>query len=265
MPRLRRDELIAQRDRVVAEYGPWTSHSIHLGEDVWTGEPGENWRVGRFRRIMKDFGFASLTGLRVLDLACLEGLFAIEYARQGAETVGIEGRRANIEKAKYARDVLGVSSCELFQDDVRNLSREKYGTFDIVLCAGILYHLDTPDMLIFIKRISDVCERLAIIDTHVALETLRRNPFDLGKLHNLTFEGCEYEGRYFTEHCSIASPQEKESRLWASLDNHTSFWLTRRSLFNAIERCGFGAVYDNLRDIKENGDETDRVVFVAVK
>jgi hypothetical protein len=37
--------------------------------------------------------------LRMLDLASLEGIFAIEFASQGAEIVAIEGREANNARA----------------------------------------------------------------------------------------------------------------------------------------------------------------------
>ena len=70
---------------------------------------------------MKDFGYADITGVRVLDLACLEGLFAIEFSKMGAETLGIEIRTANIEKARFAKNILGIERCVLVQDDVREL------------------------------------------------------------------------------------------------------------------------------------------------
>jgi hypothetical protein len=30
---------------------------------------------------------------------------------------------------------------------VRNLSEQRYGRFDVVLCVGLLYHLNEPDVL----------------------------------------------------------------------------------------------------------------------
>ena len=45
------------------------------------------------------------------------------------------------------------------QDDVRNLSVEKHGEFDVVLCLGNLYHLGAPDVFSFAARLSEVCRR----------------------------------------------------------------------------------------------------------
>ncbi|MBI3796935.1 MAG: methyltransferase domain-containing protein, partial [Deltaproteobacteria bacterium] len=95
---------------------------------------------------MQDFLHQPLHNLRVLDLGCLEGMYALEFAQHGAQVLGIEGRLANIEKARFAKRVLGFSNCDFVQDDVRNLSLAKYGDFDVVLCCGILYHLDAPDV-----------------------------------------------------------------------------------------------------------------------
>ena len=51
-------------------------------------------RRRRVRRIAR--------GVRVLDLASLEGMYALELARRGADVVAIEGREANVEKARFA-------------------------------------------------------------------------------------------------------------------------------------------------------------------
>ena len=75
---------------VAAEHGPWHSHNIHLGHGVWTlteREPVENSRLRRYLQAVSDAAGGSLAGLRVLDLACEEGGFGIEMARQGAEVV----------------------------------------------------------------------------------------------------------------------------------------------------------------------------------
>jgi 2-polyprenyl-3-methyl-5-hydroxy-6-metoxy-1,4-benzoquinol methylase len=62
---------------------------------------------------------------RVLDLACLEGHYAIEFALHGAEVTAIEIREANIAKARYAKEQMGLGRLRLVQDDVRNVSVEK--------------------------------------------------------------------------------------------------------------------------------------------
>lgn len=144
-----RSAIEAARDRIVARRGPWTAHSIHLGHNVYTREPEKNWRVELFGRIMHDFGFPQLAGVRILDLGCLEGLFAIEYARQGAVSVGIEGREANIEKAMFARDVLGLTDCTFVQDDVAISGCVRWGssTLCCVLEFCIIWRPRTPSTL----------------------------------------------------------------------------------------------------------------------
>jgi 2-polyprenyl-3-methyl-5-hydroxy-6-metoxy-1,4-benzoquinol methylase len=261
-----RGSLQSALDAVVARVGPWTSHSIDLGQGVHTRAPEINWRVEAFTRIMHDFGFSQLRGVRILDLACLEGLFAIEFARQGAITIGIEGRQANVDKAVFARDVLGLRECQILRNDVRNLRALELGQFDVVLCAGILYHLDAADAIDLIGQIALSCKKLAIFDTHIAPDTLVTNPFSLtNPMSQDTINGQSYEGRYYREHASGEMPQQKEAKLWASLDNEQSFWLSKPSLYRALQVNGFSGIYDAFRDITRSVAEIDRVIFAALK
>ena len=265
---MNRDELLQARNRIVERYGEWTAHSIHLGCGVYTRSTPLNQdtlRLERVRQSLRDFGYQSLEAVRILDLGCLEGLFAIELARAGANTVGIERRLANIEKARFAREALELASCELVQDDVRNLCRAKYGSFDIVLCCGILYHLEMPDAIRLIERISEVTEHVAVIETHVALEVLKQNPFELGELEEESWEGQVYRGRRFREHQPGETPQDRERRSWASLDNPRSFWLTRSSLRVALRRHGLELIYERLDEPDWAGEEVDRVMWFGVK
>jgi 2-polyprenyl-3-methyl-5-hydroxy-6-metoxy-1,4-benzoquinol methylase len=107
--------------------------------------------------------------LRVLDLACHEGLNALEFGAQGAEVLGIEVREASVVKADFAKRALGLENVEFVRDDVRNLRAEQHGRFDVVLCLGILYHLDTPGLFELLARISEVCAHVAFIDTNVSV------------------------------------------------------------------------------------------------
>jgi 2-polyprenyl-3-methyl-5-hydroxy-6-metoxy-1,4-benzoquinol methylase len=162
-----------EKAEIVARYGKWTAHNIHLVDDVYTiqsGLTGDEFRLRRVMQIIADLvGDRPPQDLRVLDLACLERMYSVELARKGATVVAIEGREANIAKAAFAKRVLRLNKIELIQDDVRNLSREAHGKFDIVLCLGILYHLDSPDVFTFIERLADVCTGFAIIATHTSV------------------------------------------------------------------------------------------------
>ena len=164
------DTIRARRDEVAERHGPWTSHDIQLAEGLSTRPGGADLdRLRRCLQIASDLLRRPLGELRVLDLGALEGQYAVEFAAHGAAAVAIEGREANIEKARVAKEALGLDRLELLQEDVRALSRERHGAFDVVLCIGLLYHLDADDVFPFLGQLADVCDGVLILDTHVAL------------------------------------------------------------------------------------------------
>ena len=250
-------EQISEKQRIVDRYGEWTAHNIHLGGGVYTMSEqvrGDEFLARRVLQIVADVVNRPLDTIRVLDLACLEGLYAVEFARNGASVVGIEIREANLAKARFVKNVLALHNLELVQDDVRNLSAAKYGLFDAVLCLGILYHLDAPDVFDFVHRMGEVCARCLVIDTHTSLT----------KEVSFRHEDKVYWGRYFTEHESDSSPEDREKQLWASIDNPKSFWLTRPSLYNLLAHSGFTSVYEcNNPPVWNKSD--DRFTLLAIK
>jgi 2-polyprenyl-3-methyl-5-hydroxy-6-metoxy-1,4-benzoquinol methylase len=160
-----------QRNELIKRYGPWTAHCIHLADNIYTFDyPHKDSRLRRILQIAADIVTERLDKVRVLDLACLEAQFGIEFALHGANVVGIEGRDVNVAKGQFAKEILSLDNFRLVQDDVRHLSRERYGTFDVILCLGILYHLDAPDVMDFVENIFETCTRLAVIDTHFSPE-----------------------------------------------------------------------------------------------
>jgi hypothetical protein len=229
------EQIRSRKQEIITRDGPWTAHSIRLADGVNTfDQPYWDTRLRRFVQIASDLSRKPLQDLRVLDLACLEGHFGIEFALQGASVVAIEGRPANLEKARFAKEALGLDKLELVLDDVRNLSVDRYGTFDVVLCLGILYHLDAPDVMDFVRRIASVCEGLVIIDTQFS-------PVDDLAIR---WEGNTYWGCFTQEHEVNATAEEKEAAKWSSLDNPRSFCLTKASLSNLLRHTGFTSVYE---------------------
>jgi SAM-dependent methyltransferase len=216
---------------------------------------GDERRLQRVVQIVADLAPKPLHELRILDLACLEGQCCIEFARRGAAAVvGIEGRGQNLAKARFAKEALSLDQLELLQDDVRNLDRDRHGEFDVVLCLGILYHLDGPDVLPFLQRIASVCRGIAIVETHISLAAEEQ------RQHG----GRVYWGRSFREHDSDSSRQTRLRSAWASIDNEFSFIPTRPSLINALGDVGFTTVCECLRPAVPEED-VDRVTLVAVR
>jgi len=253
-----------RREEIAQQCGDWTAHNIHLRDDVYTYDQshpqfhdqliGHGTHLRRIMQIVSDMTDRPLSTLRVLDLACLEGLYGIEFARHGAQVIGIEGREANIRKALFAKDVLELDNLVLLQEDVRHLSAARHGHFDVVLCCGILYHLDAPDVFQVMARISEVCLRVTVIDTHVSLAP--------NTIH--VYQGKEYRGRSVVEHAPDTPAEEKLKAPWASLDNECSFWLTRPSLFNLLAESGFTSVYTCENPVLQ-GQRVDRDTLVAMK
>jgi hypothetical protein len=256
MSYLDKDTLTLKRAEIIEKYGEWTAHNIQLAENVYTIDNrifGTEHKLRQFIQLASDSTGKPLSELRVLDLACLEGLYTTEFALQGAQALGIEGRTINIEKANFAKEALGLDNLEFVRDDVRNLSVEKYGLFDVVLCAGILYHIDVPDVFSLLERISQVCTRVAIIDTHVSLLPTE----------SFTYQGNTYWGQPYKEFSDDATPEQKEQAVWASLDNHRSFWLDLASLYNFLQRIGFTSVYEV--NVPFYPDPLNRRTIIAIK
>ncbi len=240
-------------ERFVEENGEWTAMSIQLEEGLHTRPPSPDYRLLRLVQTAQDLLGKPLDQIRVLDLGCLEGQYAIEFAMHGAESVGVELREANLAKAEFAANQLQLERVELRLEDVRDLRREVHGEFDLVICSGILYHLEPADAVELLQRIHEVCTRMVIIDTQIALR---------GR-ESVEVDGKSYEGLWYTEHDDEADAETKLRDLWASVDNSRSFWFTHASLCNILADVGFSSTFESLGPHHPVGD--DRRMYVALK
>jgi hypothetical protein len=250
------DQLAQEKQALVDRYGGWSQGRLHLGDDVYTADERNLDVEVRLRRVVQIIADATrqpFDQLRIIDFGCLEGLESIELVARGATVIGIEGRDDNIVKADFAKRALSLSRVEFYRDDVRNVTRERYGEFDVVLCMGILYHLDAPDVFRFLEHIAELCSHIAIFDTHFSFID------DEVRIH----KGRRYHGTLFEEHLPSASREQRLARRWSSLDNATSFWFTRPSLFNVLAHVGFTSVLECYipAEINKINDRTTLLAF----
>ncbi len=242
-------------EEVVAKHGPWSAMSIRLPDGRDTREPAVDHRLKRLVQCAADMVGKPLSQCRVLDLACLEGHYGIEFALQGAHVVCVEIREANLAKTAFVVDALGLQDrCRVVQDDVRNLNKAQYGSFDVIVCSGILYHLPGADVAQLMQRMGDCCQGVCLIDTYVAMR----------ETDSVTIDGQRHGGLVYAEHDEKATTQQKLKDLWASVDNHASFWFTASGVVNFLADVGFTSCTEVL--LPTHPDLTaDRRTFAAVK
>lgn len=248
-------EIERKKHQIIQHYDVWTAHNIRLSHNLFTMDQTiSSDKLKRIVQIVSDVAKKPFGKMRILDLACLEGGYAIEFAARGARVVAIEGRETNIQKAIFSKKILQLDGIDFIHDDVRNLSKCRYGTFDVVLCLGILYHLDAPDVFNFINKISDVCEGIAIFDTY----------FSLTAKENYHHNGHIYSGRRIWEHGTNDTELEKLNKLWSSIGNDSSVWLTKATLINLLLQLHFTSLYECHAPL-ELCKPLDRITLVAVK
>ena len=227
-------ELVSQKAHLEATFGPWTAHNCELAPGLWTIRPASvnfDEKTRRCVRIAQDFFGSDLSGVRVLDLGAGEGGLSLEFAAQGARVVCVEGRRMNIAKAEFSASALGLK-IDFRCHDVRQLCETEH--YDLILCFGLLYHLDARSAVRLVETIGRMTERLLVLDTHFSLE----GP------EVVDLDGRAYRGHSIPEHPAGTPAEAKVGQAWASLDNETSFWLSKPSLLNLMARAGFSTVYE---------------------
>jgi len=230
-----REQIQQGIDELKREYGDW-NFDIPLPFGIWTkGNLGiPHTRLKRIVQVVNDLSLKPISECRVLDLGCSDGMFSIEFALHGADTIGVDIRDANLKKAIFCKEVLDLRNLEFRKDDIREVTVESYGKFDVIICSGVFYHLPAIDAIKLVKTIYGMVNRLVVLDVRVALEPVKRF------LH----DNDEYWGTIFREHPENATAEEKDKRLFYSPDNTTSFWFTRPSLINILSRVGFSSIYE---------------------
>jgi SAM-dependent methyltransferase len=111
----------------------------------------------------------SLAGKRVLDLACNAGFWSLTALEHGADFVlGIDGRQMHMDQARLVFETKEVDKrrYDFVLGDVFETDLRQFGSFDIVLCLGLIYHTSKPMELM--ERVSEVNTDICLIDTNLS-------------------------------------------------------------------------------------------------
>ncbi len=164
-------------------------HIIKLENDLYT--PGEQRFVPAQQKVLKALRSIPLEGKRVLDIGCRDGLFCFEAEKLGAkEVIGIDN-----DLSPAATEFLipyFKSKVKMFQLNMMDITPEQFGTFDVIIFAGVLYHLRYPFWAL--KLLKDILNP----EGHLIIET---GILDAARKHALVY--CPTGAESPFEHTSI--------------------------------------------------------------
>jgi tRNA (mo5U34)-methyltransferase len=150
--------------RLIASHEHWY-HQIEVAPGVVTPGVNDSQMILDALQLPED-----LSGQRVLDIGARDGYFSFECERRGAaEVVAIDYLTPEETGFPIARQLVG-SEVELRQANVYDLTPEEYGTFDLVLFLGVLYHLRDP--MLALDKIAGVSRGRAIVETQMIDDAL---------------------------------------------------------------------------------------------
>ncbi len=215
--------------------------------------PANGLKVRRVVQLTRDLAGGALDGVRVLDLGCGEGVYAIEAALHGADVVALDARPDRMAQGAACAARHGIAGVRFAEADVRHAEVASLGTFRAVWLLGLLYHLDAPDVFDVLTRLRALCSGFLIVDTLVATK-----PSSV-----VEWRGARYEGARVREHGDDDPLEVRRARLLRSIDNTWSFRLTPDALARALHHAGFTAVLQAHVPF-EPGKAADRVTLVAL-
>jgi len=211
-------------------------------------------KVRRIMQITRDFARRPFSELRILDLGCGEGVYAIEAGLRGADVLAIDARTERMDAGAACAARHGLERVRFRQDDVRRLTSTELGSFDVVYLLGLLYHLDSPDVFTVLDSVHDLCGGMLVIDTLISLTPEIQ----------VEWRGRTYEGRRYREHEDHDTEAVRRSRVLKSIDNTHSLRFTKDSLLRAVRDAGFTTVCE-CHIPAEPGKAEDRITLVAHK
>lgn len=116
-----------------------------------------------FEKAAAGFNFA---GKRVLDIGCRDGSQLLTAEQRGAsELIGVDSDPS----PGLANFIVPFrkSKIKVYGANIYDLTPEDLGTFDIVICCGLLYHLRYP--MFGIKRMADMLKEGGVLLLETAL------------------------------------------------------------------------------------------------
>lgn len=114
-------------------------------------------RQSSVRAVLEDLR-QTLQMRRAADVGCGIGHFSKFLRELRFEVVGIDGREENVREAEHR-----YPDIEFHQANIEDDLPRRFGTFDLVFCMGLLYHLENP--FLAIRRLRVLAKKALLIES----------------------------------------------------------------------------------------------------
>lgn len=148
----------------------FTAHNVRLDDGTLTIPESSrtldesSWFISA-RGILETVFPGDKSHLRLADVGCLEGGYAVGFARMGFQVLGIEVRELNMAACNYIKSKTNLPNLRFVHDNALNIAN--HGLFDTVFCCGLFYHLENPKQ--YLETLSSVTNKLLILQTHFSI------------------------------------------------------------------------------------------------
>ena len=102
-----------------------------------------------------------LPSTRALDVACGVGYLSETLLEAGFEVTAVDARGENVDEARRR-----VPDARFLVHDVESDAWEALGRFPVVMCFGLLYHLENP--LRVVRGLFEVTESILLLEAQIA-------------------------------------------------------------------------------------------------
>jgi len=140
----------------------WKSGDISVGNEEGLAGRSEYFIKLIRESILKNFTLDELKEFSILDIGCNDGWVLHQLSDLPfAKMVGIEPREKNIDKGRTVRKILKLeNTVEYRVGDIESLKDE---VFDIVICAGVLYHVESIPLAL--RKVRESCRRMVFVES----------------------------------------------------------------------------------------------------
>jgi hypothetical protein len=191
-------------------------------------DPRVSWALERF---------GGAEGLSVLELGPLEGGHTYMLEQAGALGVtAIEANRRAFLKCLITKELTGLKRAQFILADFMQWFDQQQHRFDLVFCAGVLYHMMQPVTLL--EHIARTTDRVYIWTHYVPDDISPTHP----SMQNLARIENRQVGKRTIPHYIRSYGTAGRTARYCGGVYQTAAWLRRADILAELDRLGFGNV-----------------------